>query len=142
MLRDCSGSVLVEFAFLAPVLIIALIGVVEVGLHLRQHNAVRNLAADGARNAVVQYQRGIEMTAQEVADDIEARGIGPKFALTGDRLDVDVDVAASRIAGVREMHIAVTYDAPNLLSSLIDIDALQIQYERPVFLLIPAAPAA
>ena len=61
--RDKQGSVLVEFALLAPVLLTLMVGVVQVGLHVQNVNAVRNLAADGARAAMVEYQRGNLLTA-------------------------------------------------------------------------------
>ena len=54
-----------------------MVGVVQVGLHVQNVNAVRNLAADGARAAMVEYQRGNLLTAEQIAADIQARGVGP-----------------------------------------------------------------
>lgn len=132
--RDQRGGVLVEFALLAPVFLTLLVGVVQVGIHVQNTNAVRNLAADGARMAVVQYQRGNELSTEQIAGAIEAAGVGPKYNLNVDRLDVVVTEPASRIAGVREMNISITYNAPNFLA-FVDDAALDLAYERPVFLL-------
>jgi len=134
---DLCGAVLVEFALLAPALLVLLLGVFQVGVHVQNSNAVRNLAADGARWAVVQYQRGNPLSAEQIELGIRARGIGPKFNLDIDRLDIAVTQPATRIAGVREMEISITYAAPNFLG-FAEVPALEISYERPIFLLIPA----
>lgn len=136
--RDKQGSVLVEFALLAPVLLTLMVGVVQVGLHVQNVNAVRNLAADGARAAMVEYQRGNLLTAEQIAADIQARGVGPKYNLSLDRLSVAVADEVSRIDGIREKSIAITYQMPNYLA-FVDMSPLDIVYERPMFLMPPAA---
>lgn len=78
---DRRGSVLVEFALLAPVIIALLIGVVQVGLHVQNSNAVRNLASDGARMATVAYQRGNQLTAEQIGIMIRSEGVGGKYNL-------------------------------------------------------------
>jgi len=132
--REQHGGVLVEFALLAPVLLTLMIGVVQVGIHVQNSNAVRNLAADGARAAAVEYQRGNALSASQIAAEIQARGVGPKYNLVLDRLDVEVTEQASRIAGVTEMQIEITYAMPNFLA-FVDLSALDIEYQRPIFLL-------
>lgn len=137
LVRDKRGAVLVEFAMLAPALLLLLVGVFQVGVHVQNANAVRNLAADGARWVVVQYQRGNTLTEEQVELGIAALGRGPKFNLRPDRLGVQVETRATpRIAGVGEMTISITYDAPDLLG-FANVPALALEYERPVFLLIP-----
>jgi Flp pilus assembly protein TadG len=138
LVLDRRGGVLVEFALLAPVLMTLMVGVVQVGIHVQNANAVRNLASDGARAAVVEYQRGNTLTASQIAADIQARGVGPKYNLRVDRLDVQVtEQSPSQINGVTEMRIAVTYEMTNFLA-FVDLSALDIEYERPVFLLPPS----
>ena len=89
-----------------------------------------------ARAAVVEYQRGNSLSANQIAAEIRARGVGPKYNLNLDRLDVVVTEEASRIGGVDEMSIAISYDMPNYLA-FVDLSDLTIEYERPVFLLPP-----
>ena len=132
---DHRGSVLVEFALLAPVIIALLIGVVQVGLHVQNSNAVRNLASDGARMATVAYQRGNQLTAEQIGIMIRSEGVGGKYNLDTDRLEINVTQPTSRIGGVREMRIQITYDPPNFLS-FGGVSALRLSYERPVFLLL------
>lgn len=151
MLRDERGSVLIEFALLAPAVIMLLIGVVQVGLHIQNSNAVRNLAADGARFAVVESQLDRPSSTDTVETWIRSHAVGSRYNLKADRLNICVtssgtaaspgcpdEVAAvtSRISGVREMQIRIIYNAPNHLP-FID-GALKLDYTRPVFLLTPS----
>jgi len=139
---DTAGSTLIEFAILAPVLFAFIFGVIQVGIHVQNANAVRNLAADGVRAAVVEYQAGRNPSTELIEADIQGRGVGPKYNLQLSRLQVDVTEETSRIAGVDEMTIAITYKMPNFLG-FVGVSAFDIEYERPVFLLPrPAAPAA
>ena len=132
--RDERGGALVEFALLAPVFITLMVGVVQVGVHVQNSNAVRNLASDGARFAVVESQRGNGLTTNQLAAIIYSHGIGPKYVLDHERLTVEVTEPASRITGVDEMRIEVTYNAPDYLA-FVDSEALQLNYARPVFLM-------
>lgn len=135
---DQRGAALVEFALLAPIIFTLLFGVVQVGLHMQNYNAIRNLAVDGARFAVVEYQQGNELSTTAIQAEIESRGFGPKYNLNSNLLAVQVTEPATRIAGLREMNIRITYDLPDFLA-FVDTEALQLEYERPVFLVIPPA---
>lgn len=135
IVRDTRGSVLVEFALLTPMFLTLLVGVVQVGLHIQNSNAVRNLASDGARFAVVEYQRGHQSSTDIIETWIRSTGVGPKYNLNTDRLEVIVTPqATSRIDGAIEMEIGLTYNAPDYLA-FVPGDALQLNYHRPVFLL-------
>lgn len=135
---DERGAVLIEFALLAPLFITLLVGVVQVGLHIQNKNAVRNLASDGARFAVVEYQRGHQSTTDIIETWMRSRGVGGRYNLNTDRLGVSVtQQATSRISGVVEMEIKVNYTAPDYLA-FVPGDVLSLEYTRPVFLL-PAA---
>lgn len=142
MPHDERGSVLVEFALLAPLFLGMLIGVVQIGLQIQNANAVRNLASDGARFAVVQYQLNRESQSDTLETWIRSRGVGKRYSLATDRLTIAVtSVSTSRITGTKEMQIQITYDAPEYLTMLSG-NLLQLSYTRPVFLLQAAAPAA
>jgi Flp pilus assembly protein TadG len=131
---DERGAALVEFALVAPIFLTLLMGVIQVGLHVQNTNSVRNLASDAARYTVVQYQRGNKLTTDQIAMAVRARGVGPRYNLNTDRLNVTVTEPASRIGGVREMRIALSYDLPDYLA-FVNTGALQISYVRPVFLI-------
>lgn len=137
---DQRGSVLVEFALLAPVFLTLLLGVLQVGLQVQNSNAVRNVASDGARFAVVQYQLNRGSATDVIETWIRSRAVSRAYNLDTDRLTVTVtEVATSRVAGAREMQIQVAYAGPDFLA-FVSGDALNIDYERPVFLLAPAPP--
>jgi Flp pilus assembly protein TadG len=131
---DNSGSVIVEFALLAPTFLTLLLGVVQIGLQLQNWNAVRNLASDGARFAVVEYQRDRQSAGDLIATWIRSRGVGSRYNLDTDRLGVTVTTVTSRIPETIEMDIKITYDAPDYLP-FVDTGILNLSYERPVFLL-------
>jgi len=135
--RDQSGSTLVEFALLAPAFLTLMFGIMQVGVHMQNYNAVRNLAADGARFAVVSYQKGNQLSATSIQAEVFSRGVRPKYGLNGNRLEVTVDpiTDSADIAGIKETTIHITYDAPDFLGDLVPGGTLDLAYERPVFLL-------
>lgn len=132
--RDERGGVLVEFALLAPLFFTLLIGVLQIGMQIQNWNAIRNLASDGARFAVVEYQRGHASQADLISTWMRSRGVGSRYNFNTDRLGITVTSQTSRIADALEMQISVTYDAPDYLA-FVPGNLLQIKYKRPVFLL-------
>lgn len=132
--RDTRGSALVEFALIGPAMLLVLLAVFQVALHIQNYNAVRNLAADGSRHAVVEYQKGTRSPSAAIQTWIRAKAVSGVYNLNTDRLEVLVTPATtSRLAGMVEMEIAVTYSAPEYLWSIAG-DTLNIRYTRPVFL--------
>ena len=136
LLRDSRASALIEFAMLAPVFILLLIGMLQIGLQIQNYNAVRNLASDGARYAVVQYQKGIKNSTSSIEAWIRARAVSGQYNLNTDRLGIAVSqpLTGSQVAGTTEMDINVTYAAPNFVPQ-IAASALNLSYTRPVFLM-------
>ena len=55
--RDERGATIVEFALLAPLILGLLLGVVQVSLSAQSYNAMRSIASDTARYAVVELQK-------------------------------------------------------------------------------------
>jgi Flp pilus assembly protein TadG len=53
--RDCTGSVLVETAFVLPVLLFLLMGVIQFGIFYFQFTALTDAAAAGARQFSLSY---------------------------------------------------------------------------------------
>lgn len=134
LLPDRRGNAMVEFALIGPTMLLVMVAVVQVGLHIQNYNAVRNLAADGSRFAVVQYQNGTKSPAAAIETWIRAKAVSGVYNLDTNRLEVVVTpAAASRLAGMTEMEIAVSYAAPDYLWSTA-ANSLNINYTRPVFL--------
>lgn len=131
---DRTGGTLVEFALLAPAMITALIGVVQVGAWVQNYNAVRNLAGDVSRFAAVEYQRGNQISAAQIGDFAEARAVSGAYNLNEERLTVQVNEVTSRITGAKEMDLDIIYLAPDWLP-IGTGDAMRLDYSRPVFLM-------
>ncbi|WP_336986434.1 TadE/TadG family type IV pilus assembly protein [Altererythrobacter aquiaggeris] len=141
LLKDSRGSTLVEFALLSPAFLLLIFGVIQVGAYAQNYNAVRNLASDASRFALVQYQKESRLTPGQLQTQIMAMGVGDAYNLDPDRLVVMVTNQTSRIAGVKEMELTVNYAPPNFLE-FAEVSGLTLTYERPLFLLAGAAPPA
>lgn len=135
---DTRGSVLVEFALLAPAFIMLLIGVLQVGVYVQNYNAIRTLAADVSRFAMIEYQNGRERTAewieQEAYATLASRS-GANFAAS--RLDIDVDMVDDpnrSIAGMTEMEVKISYDSPDFLPFLDSV--VSMSHSERVFLYV------
>jgi Flp pilus assembly protein TadG len=138
LLHDARGAVLTEFALIGPALIVMLFGVFQTAVWMQNHNAVRSVASDGARQIMVQYQRNNALTEDQIQGVIIARATAAPYFLDPDLLDVDVtEVAPSRVTGAKEYDVAITYEMPNFLP-LVDIDDFDIDYSRPIFVVEPA----
>ena len=133
-LKDESGSAVVEFALVGPVLIAMLMGVFHVGMAMQNYNALRSASADVARYAVVNYQSANKLNDTQLTAYCRSIATHAPYALRNDNLiDCTVTAAATRVAGVTEKTITLEYRVPTLLS-MIGVRDVVINYERPVFL--------
>jgi Flp pilus assembly protein TadG len=53
VLRECSGAVLIEFAFVLPFLLLMITAIVDFGFAFREYLLVTNAAREGARMAIL-----------------------------------------------------------------------------------------
>ena len=137
--RNERGGVLIEFAILAPAIIALMMGVFQMGVQLQNVNALRSISSDGARYAVVEYQKDNAITPASIETAIEQIATAAPYYLEASRLSVDVDpVDIGRVAGAEEFAIKLKYNAPNFLK-VIDQDEFDIDYERPLFVVPPEA---
>jgi hypothetical protein len=111
--RNRDGSVIVEFAILAPVLFAMLLGVLTIGMHSYNRNALGSVASDTARYTVVEYQKLNKLSNDQIAGKAVALGINPPYALDIDRLGVTVSRPATDITGTIRFRIDLTYDPYN-----------------------------
>ena len=129
------GSSVVEFALLAPVFLGLMLGVVEVGLYMQNHNAVRSLASDAARLAAVEYQKNNALSGATLASNIEAMGVASPYNLNDNQLTVTVtEVSPARVNGAREFDLDISYALPDVIHG-ITLDNFTIDYSRPLFVL-------
>ena len=138
--RDTSGSVLVEFAFLGPALLVMMFGILQVGIAFQSYSALRSLSADVARYAMVQYQTGNELSNSQLRTFARNQALGAPYLMTSDRLMISVeDAEDQRVAGAKEVEIEISYRLYNMLG-FIDIEMPTVDYNRPIFLVDSSAP--
>jgi Flp pilus assembly protein TadG len=131
--RDQRGSAAVEFGLLAPTFMVMLIGVFQVGVGMQSYNSLRSASADTAREVSVQYQTDNRLTESQIAQVAEATATTAPYLLTGDRLTVNVQQAATQqIPNARELTLRLRYRVPTFLD-FIGIDGPELDYSRPIF---------
>lgn len=133
---DPAGSAAVEFALLGPLVIVLLLGVLQVGMAMHAYNSLRSIAADTARHVTVEYQKANRLTNSQIQAFAIARAIQPPYMLRDEGVAVEVaTVTPSRVSGVREISLTVSYTVPSVLG-IIDLPSYQIDFTRPIF--VPA----
>ena len=130
--RNQSGSTIVEFALLAPVLITMMAGVFQVGVLVQNYNAMRSVGADIARHTMIQFTIGQPMTNDAMQDYTKSVAEAAPYFMSDSRLDVAVaSVASPQVANTIEKTLTITYRAPSLVEGL-GLRAPAISYSRPI----------
>ena len=136
-LRDNSGSALIEFALIGPLVIGLMLGVLQVGLAAQSYNAMRSASADAARYALVEYQKGNTPSAATIETQAEDIATSDPYRLDSDALVLDVDEAPTQsVDGAIEMTIVTRYSPP-LVLPFFKWTSPQMTYERPIFVIQP-----
>lgn len=135
--RDTRGAILVEFAIVGPAFVVLLFGVFQAAVWMQNYNAVRSLASDSARKVLIQYQRDNTLSNTQITALVINTAVSAPYMLNGANLDVDVSNAADqRVAGAREIELAIDYDPPIFLP-FVPLDQFTVSYSRPVFVVDP-----
>lgn len=132
--KDCSGSVAVEFALIGPTFVAMMLGVLQIGIGMQNYNAMRAVASDALRYAVVNYQTNNDLSNIQVRD--YARSIAGKapYGLESSRLAVNVEsIGTSRVDGTLEKSLSMTYSVPTVIS-FIGFNDFPISYSQAIFL--------
>ncbi len=124
----------VEFALLAPVFLALMFGIVSVGIHMQNYNAVRSLASDAARFAAVEYQKNNTVSETTLENNFQSMGVSAPYFLQSDRLTVAVSEVTSRVPGAREFDLDISYALPEIAGG-IALDGFTMNYSRPIFVL-------
>lgn len=134
LVKDTSGSAAVEFALIGPTFVAMMLGVLQIGIGMQNYNAMRAVASDALRYAVVNYQTKNDLSNTQVRD--YARSIAGKapYGLESSRLAVQVDsIATSRVEGTLEKSLSMTYSVPTVIS-FFGFNEFPISYSQAVFL--------
>lgn len=87
--RSERGAALVEFALVAPVLVLVLVGIIQFGLVLNDYQAIRHGVRDGARQAAVQTYGSASPSCTTASAPEEVKKV---ICLTKDRIGLDNEV--------------------------------------------------
>ena len=101
--RDRKGIAATEFALVAPVLVLFIVGIAQLGTLFLASAGLRNAVAEGARFATI-WPRPTDAA-------IRARIVGSEFGLNPSRLSTPT-ITHGRDANVDYVDISATYTVP------------------------------
>lgn len=131
---DERGAALIEFAMLAPIIIGMMIGVVQVGVALQAKNALRGVASDTARYAVIEYMKKNEITDAQIETQAETIARDAPYMLLSNVDATVADVATPRVDGTFEKTLTITYEPPAFIP-FFDWTSQRLSFSRPIFLI-------
>ena len=135
LVQDQTASAAVEFALIGPLFLTMFMGVMQIGIGMQNYNALRSISADTARYAVVNYQRGNQLTAIQLQTYASNVAKAPPYGLHSTRFVSFVSTPiAQRISGATEFQIRLTYRVPTWLG-LIGVGEIPLTFTRPIFVL-------
>ena len=135
LMLDQTASAAVEFALIGPLFLTMFMGVMQIGIGMQNYNALRSISADTARYAVVNYQRGNQLTAIQLQTYASNVAQAPPYGLQSTRFVSFVSTPITqRISGATEFQIRLTYRVRSWLG-LIGIGEIPLTYTRPIFVL-------
>jgi len=137
--RDKSGAAALEFALVGPALIAMLLGALQIGIGMQNYNALRDVSAQVARYAMVQYTTGNTLTNDQL--DAYAYNVAQSapYLLKSERLVSTVsDAATQRVTGATEKTLVMQYRIPSMFEAM-GLRGPQITYTRPLFLTTPGS---
>jgi hypothetical protein len=110
------GQSLAEFALIAPILVLLLLGLFDLGRAVFAYNTISNAAREGARVAIVDQTvvSGVPIAASEAAAQATSLGLDPSDpsdVLVSYRLpDLSADCPGHGIGCVAEVRVQFVYD--------------------------------
>ena len=126
-LRSETGQTAVEFALVAPVLILLLLGVVQMGIAFNNYLAVTDAARAGARKAIVARLSGltsadVTQSVRDAASDLDQSKLGVTVADATDptwsRAGSDITVTVTYPYSISLLGLVVS--SGNLTSTMTD----------------------
>lgn len=128
------GSVITEFALLAPTVLTLMLGVFQVGIGMQNYNAMRAISFEVMRYAVVNYQTNNQLSNELLEYHASSVAISSAYGLDGSKFEPHVsDVTNSRVTGTIEKTITLNYTVPTFLT-IIGLPDIPLQYSQSLFL--------
>lgn len=117
--RRQEGQAMVEFALVAPLLILILFAVIQFGVIFNDYIALTDATRAGARKAAVSRQE------PKPLELIDAKVRASASDLDMDKLDVDVTVDPAWAHGA-DVTVKATYQVPLPVGTLLGLDSLTL----------------
>ena len=131
--EDSCGTSAMEFALIAPLFIVMMLGVLQIGLWMHGYNGMRAVAAETSRYVTVEYQKGTRVSNYDAAVWARNTALNSANILDGGTVStLVVDDATQDIAGITRKTLTVNYQMTSFLG-MIGIDALDLSFSRPMF---------
>lgn len=130
--RDKRAASAVEFGILAPMIFALMLGVLQIGFHMQNFNAVRSVATDTARWTIVEYQKGNTLTDEQIESKATAYAVNAPYGLEIDNLTVNLTRPNTDISGTIKMQVQVSYVPRNLLG-FFGVSSPTITVTRPIY---------
>lgn len=121
VIDDTRGVAAIEFALLAPTLILLMMGVLTIGVHMQSFNSVRSIAFDANRYTVVEYQKNNKLDADQIEQVAKSIADSAPYSLPLERLTVAAAEVPSGITGAKRFNLTLTY-VPLDLAMPMDIE--------------------
>ena len=133
--KDNGGSTIIEFGLLAPVLITMVLAIVQFGFAMQQYNALRGIAADVERYAVVNYQTSNKISTTQLVTYTQSVATNAPYNIQANGLLVTIaQPSTQRVSGATEYTLSIRAQVTSLLG-VIGMNDYYIYYTRPIFLL-------
>lgn len=134
LVRDTRAAAAVEFALLGPIILTLMFGVLQVGMLMQNYDALRNVASDVSRYAMIQYDTGNMVSNPQLAQYAISTAEGTPYLLENSRLNAQVvDSSTQQVSGAKELTLTITYKAATLLK-FVGIGGPYMTYTQRIFL--------
>ncbi len=131
--KDCTGSAVVEFALLAPVIVVLMLGSLQMGMWMHGHNALRSLASETARHATIQYQKGSRIDNIAMANWARNRAASSAYGFQIANVSTSViDDGTQTITGVTRKNLTLNYRMPSIMK-IAGLGTIELTFTRPIF---------
>lgn len=123
LLPDRRGGTAVEFALVAPLLIVALFGIIDFGRMMWMASSVEHAAAEAVRYAIVRgADADVPATATDIADYVNSRTAG----MNPEDLSVAVNWSPNNWSGSL-VSVTVGYRYDFFLANLLALEPIQLE---------------
>ena len=130
-LRECRGTAMIEFAFVAPVLFLLTIGIIDVGRLVWSASMLHHMAREATRYASV---RGAEANDPVDATDIETYVKNRLIGISGTEVAVTTTWTPNNSAG-GTVNVQLNYSYSFLIGKLVGLTPLALEGDSSMVVL-------